>query len=82
MSYDRNALRELFPMPVKKVKKQKNSRFNKLSKRAEAVNMYLHEKDSQGYYSLGYGNKVGYTEALYTNLKEVEWHIERNEGGK
>ena len=72
-----NVLSDLFPYKSKPIKRQKNTKFNKLYKKAEGVGLSLHKNN--GYYDLIKYSDIGSSTAVYKTLKEVESHINRIE---
>jgi hypothetical protein len=77
---DNTVLRDILPLNRKvwrPVKKSKNTKFNRLGDRALKLGLVLYQK-SQGYYTI-WNDGCG---SSYRTLNEVEYHIERIEGGK
>ena len=73
---DRNLLKDFFSIPAKKVKRQKNSRFSKLEKRAELIDFILERiRGHLGSYELSSNTHTQFGTLVCQNLNEVEQEI-------
>ncbi len=73
MAVDRNLLKPFFSIPAKRIKPQKNSRFKKLEKRAEAKDFILERGcGSMGEYELSSNIHTECGTLVCQNLNEVE----------